>query len=87
MNYLKCSNNFAAHCICQVLIFRFYSVNNKHERIKIGSRTRENVPPWSSGWHAATNLSAESRGAGSVPVRPGRYMSLCVVFCYFDEDL
>ena len=46
------------------------------------------------------NLSAESRGAGSIPAKiPGRFMSLSsvmkfpvtilygVVFCNFDEDL
>ena len=50
--------------------------------------------------HCVLNLSAESRGAGSIPAkRPGRCMFLScaakfpviilygVVFCNFDEDL
>ena len=29
--------------ICQVMIFRLYTVYNKHEMIKIGSQIRENL--------------------------------------------
>ena len=27
--------------VCGVMIFRFYTVNNKHEMIKIGNQTRK----------------------------------------------